>query len=380
MPTESSRGRLMIHPSKVAALALKETHQILRDPSVFLIAFALPIVLLLLFASAVSLDIKKVPLGLTMSTESSKSQQLAAAFSGSHAFLTHAERDPVKIQEALVAGKIRGMVRIPEDFDQRLSREGRLPLIEITADGTQPNTANFVAAYANGVFTNWLSGQPQGAMGGIELRPRYRYNPATQSHQFLIPGAIAVVMTIIGTLLTALVIAREWERGTMEAIFSTPASVTDILLGKLIPYFVLGLAATLVATLLAVGVFDVPLRGSLLWLMLSAGAFLIPALGQGLLISTLAKNQFIASQAALFSGFLPAFLLSGFLYQISSMPWPLRALTHIIPAKYFVDCLQTVFLAGDVWSVFLPNMAAMLTIGLIFFLWVHAKTRKSLDA
>ena len=180
-------------------------------------------------------------------------------------------------------------------------------------------------------------------------------------------------------LLTALVIAREWERGTMEAVFSTPASVTDIVIGKLIPYFFLGLAATFVAATLAIYVFDVPLRGSWLALVLSASCFLFPALGQGLLISTVSKNQFIASQFALFSGFLPAFLLSGFLYQIHSMPWPLRLLTHVIPARYFVDSLQTVFLAGDLWSVFLPNMGAMLTIGCVFFFLVHRKTTKSLD-
>lgn len=369
----------MIHLAKIRALALKETYQILRDPSVFLIAFALPIVLLLLFASAVSLDLRRVPLGIMLETESASGHSLAAAFSGSRYFETLPDHSRTALANELVAGRLRGYVIVPTDLDRRLSSEGRLPLIEIIADGTQPNTANFVASYAQGVFSNWLSEHPGTQGGGAEINPHYRYNTEIQSHQFLIPGAIAVVMTIIGTLLTALVIAREWERGTMEAIFSTPASVSDILIGKLVPYFVLGLAATIVATLLAVYAFEVPLRGSWFAVLLSSSAFLIPALGQGLLISTLAKNQFIASQAALFSGFLPAFLLSGFLYQISSMPWPLRSLTHVIPAKYFVDCLQTVFLAGDIWSVFLPNIGAMLLIGAVFFGLVHAKTRKTLD-
>lgn len=165
----------------------------------------------------------------------------------------------------------------------------------------------------------------------------------------------------------------------MEAILSTPAGIAEIILGKLIPYFVLGLLATIVATLLAIHVFGVSLTGSWLALTLTASAFLVPALGQGLLISTASRNQFIASQVALFSGFLPAFLLSGFLYQISAMPLPIRLLSAVIPARYFVDALQTIFLTGDVWPVLWPDIGAMLLVGAVFFLLVRAKTRRSLD-
>lgn len=368
-----------IDVSRIRALAIKETFQIIRDPSVFLIAFMLPVVLLFLFAYAVSLDIRKVPLGVVLHSDSPKAQSLAAAFSGSRYFRVHPARNRDEPERYLTAGTLRGFVIIPEDFDQRAASQDA-PLIQIITDGTQPNTANFVASYAQGAFLNWLMENASPVVAaGADVIPRFRYNPEVESRQFLIPGAIAVVMTIIGTLLTALVIAREWERGTMEAIFSTPASVTDILIGKLIPYFFLGLAATVVATLLANLIFEVPFRGSWFALILSSSAFLIPALGQGLLISTISKNQFIASQVALFSGFLPAFLLSGCLYQISSMPWPLRLLTHVIPAKYFVDSLQTIFLAGDIWNVIIPNAGAMLVIGMVFFALVHLKTRKSLD-
>lgn len=369
----------MIHRTKIKALALKEARQILRDPSVFMIAFLLPVVLLFLFAYAVSLDLKKVPVGLVLESQSGKAEALAAAFSGSNSFIVHPARKPQDVMDELVAGRIRGYVVIPQDFDQRLNSGELTTAIQVITDGTQPNTASFVANYAQGVFASWVEHLSLEPPTGPQLVPRYRFNPEIESHRFLIPGAIAVVMTIIGTLLTALVIAREWERGTMEAIFSTPASVTDILIGKLIPYFILGLGATIVATLLAIHVFDVPMRGSWPALLLTTSAFLFPALGQGLLISTASKNQFIASQVALFSGFLPAFLLSGFLYQISSMPLPLRILTHVIPAKYFVDTLQTIFLAGDIWDVFLPDIGAMMLIGLVFFLLIHRKTRKSLD-
>ena len=184
---------------------------------------------------------------------------------------------------------------------------------------------------------------------------------------------------MIGTLLTALVVAREWERGTMEAVMSTPASILEILAGKLVPYFGLGLIATLGCSAAAVFLFDVPLRGSVLALLLLSCAFLVPALGQGLLISAIAKNQFIAAEAALISAFLPALLLSGFIFEIDSMPAVIRWFTHVVPARYFVASLQTVFLAGDVWSQLAPSMLAMLAIGAVFFTITALKSRKSLD-
>jgi ABC-2 type transport system permease protein len=187
-------------------------------------------------------------------------------------------------------------------------------------------------------------------------------------------------MSIIGTMLTALVVAREWERGTMEAVLSTPASVAEILVGKLLPYFVLGMLATLAATALAVFVFDAPLRGSLVALLLLSAVFMVPALGQGLLISSLARNQFLAAQIALFSGFLPAFMLSGFLFEIDAMPAAIQALTWLIPARYFVSSLKTVFLAGDIWAVLAPNLLAMVVIGVLFFVLAQRATRKNLEA
>src|SRR5690606_24857753 len=213
----------------------------------------------------------------------------------------------------------------------------------------------------------------------IMLEPRYWFNPELESRRALIPGAIAIVMTIIGTMLTALVVAREWERGTMEAVLSTPASVAEILIGKLLPYFVLGMLSTLGAAALAVFVFGVPMRGSLAALLLLSAVFMVPALGQGLLISSLTRNQFLAAQIALFSGFLPAFMLSGFLFEIESMPGPIRALTAVIPARYFVSSLTTVFLVGDVWPVFLPDLLAMGGIGVLFFVLARRATRKNLE-
>lgn len=375
----SAHTSLLAHINTVRALAIKETWQILRDPAVYLIAFFLPVVLLFLFAYAVSLDLRRVPVGVVLAAEGERAESLAAAFAGSRYFEVHPARNPGDIEDELIAGRLYGMAVIPADFQQRLAARRPQAVMQIITDGTQPNTANFVANYAQGVFSGWMAAQQTQPPTGAQLIPRFWYNPEIESRKSLIPGAIAIVMTIIGTLLTALVIAREWERGTMEAILSTPASVVEIILGKLIPYFMLGLLATILATVLAINVFAVPLSGSWAALTLTASAFLVPALGQGLLISTTARNQFIAAQIALFSGFLPAFLLSGFLYQISAMPLPIRILSSIIPARYFVDALQTLFLTGTVWSVLLPDIAAMLLIGTVFFVLVRAKTHKTLD-
>jgi len=368
-----------INLRRLLAIARKETYQIFRDPSTLLVAFVLPIVLLFLFAYAVSLDTRNVRIGVVLESDSESAQSLAAAFSGSRYFSVTPARDRREVEPLVIAGKLRGYVVIPQDFASRLQRGQTNTLVQIITDGTQPNTATFVANYAKGVVSNWAATQLPGSSPAINIQPRFWFNPEMESRRALIPGALSIIMTIIGTLLTALVVAREWERGTMEGIFSTPATVLEILLGKLLPYFCLGLAAISVSALLAVGVFGVPLRGSVLTLLLLASVFLIPALGQGLLISTIARNQFIAAQLALISGFLPAFLLSGFLFEIRSMPRVIQIITYVVPARYFNAGLQTVFLAGDVWPLLLPSMGAMLLIGAVLFVLVVRKTRKSLE-
>ncbi|ODT82856.1 MAG: hypothetical protein ABS69_04860 [Nitrosomonadales bacterium SCN 54-20] len=365
---------------RLRALVYKESLQALRDPSTLLIAFVLPVVLLFLFAYAVSLDAKHVRVGVVLESEGASAQTLAAAFSATDYLDARFVHDRREVADMLVSGELRGYVVIPQDFEQRMALRGGEPLVQIITDGSYPNTANYVENYSRGIVQSWRTGFDVGAPPlTIMLEPRYWFNAELESRRALVPGAIAIVMTIIGTMLTALVVAREWERGTMEAVLSTPASVTEILIGKLLPYFVLGMLSTLGAAALAVYVFDVPLRGSLAALMLLSATFMVPALGQGLLISSLARNQFLAAQIALFSGFLPAFMLSGFLFEINAMPAPIRALTWLIPARYFVESLKTVFLAGDIWAVFMLNLLAMAAIGALFFVLAKRVTRKNLE-
>lgn len=379
--TNQARASRRFDQRRLLALVRKESLQAIRDPSTILIAFVLPVVLLFLFAYAVSLDVREVRIGVVLESDGAAAQSLAAAFAGTRYLKVTPARDRREVAEQVVSGTLRGFVVIPQDFERRLASQLPQPLVQVITDGSQPNTANFVANYAQGVVQTWAAGRSVSVpVAAIQLEPRYWFNAELESRRALVPGAIAIVMTIIGTMLTALVVAREWERGTMEAVLSTPASVIEILIGKLLPYFALGMIATLASAALAVFVFDVPLRGSLLALLTLSAVFLIPALGQGLLISAITRNQFLASQLALFSGFLPSFLLSGFLFEIDAMPLPIQAITYLIPARYFVSSLQTVFLAGDVWSVFIPNLAAMAAIGVLFFVIAKLKTRKNLEA
>lgn len=365
---------------RLRALVYKESLQAVRDPSTLLIAFVLPVMLLFLFAYAVSLDAKRIRIGIVLESQGASAQALAAAFSATDYLHTQFVHDRREVADKLVSGELRGYVVIPQDFERRLTLGDNEPLVQVITDGSYPNTANYVENYARGVVLSWRMEQGGGIPpAAVVLEPRYWFNTELESRRALVPGAIAIIMTIIGTMLTALVVAREWERGTMEAVLSTPASVTEILIGKLLPYFLLGILSTLGTAALAVYIFNVPLRGSLLALMLLSATFMVPALGQGLLISSLARNQFLAAQIALFSGFLPAFMLSGFLFEIDAMPPLIRTLTLLVPARYFVQSLKTVFLAGDIWVVFLPNLLAMAVIGTLFFILAKRVTRKNLE-
>jgi ABC-2 type transport system permease protein len=367
----------------LTAIMRKESLQILRDPSSILIAFVLPAVLLFLFAYAVSLDLKDVRIAVVDTSDSAAGRSLASAFGATNTFIVTPMRSRQEATQAMIANEQRGVIIIPADVERRLQllNDPLLaePLIQVLPDSTQPNTANFIAAYTENIVMQWLAERGVTQTSKIQIEPRVWFNPEVRSALFLVPGAIAIIMTMIGTLLTSMVFVREWERGTMEALLSTPVTLTEILFGKLLPYFLLGLAATTITALLAIFVFGVPLRGSWLTLLCLSAVFLIPALGQGLLISVVAKNQFVAAQMAVFSGFLPSLILSGFLFEIASMPLPLQIISAVIPARYFVASLKTVFLTGDVWALMLPCILAMLLIGTFFFTMARKKMRRSLE-
>ncbi len=368
---------------RLKALIKKEFHQIVRDPSSVMIAFILPLILLFLFGYGVSLDANRIDIGIVMQDNSPQVQSLIRAFENTSFLNAQVERDRREIEKQLVAGKLRGMVVIPTDFTRRLINPDDTAKLQVIADGSEPNTANFVQNYIRQTWVNWLlqSGLSEAMLTvdeRVSIQPRFWFNPELESSHFLLSGSIAIIMTLIGTLLTSLVISREWERGTMEAMMATPVNIIEIILGKLIPYFVLGMSSMVICTIISIVVFGVPFRGSFITLAAVSAIFLITALQQGLLISTVAKNQFLASQMAFISGFLPAFILSGFVFEIKSMPAFVQAITYIVPAKYFVSCLQTLFLAGDIYSVIIPNVIGIMILGSVLFIVITRKTRKRL--
>jgi ABC-2 type transport system permease protein len=363
---------------RLATLVRKESLQVVRDPSSILIAFVLPAVLLFLFGYGVSLDTARTRVGLVIESQTPLTQDLAASFQASRYFEVSVGRDRRDFEEALVLGRVRGLIVVPATFTSDFAAR-KSPTIQIIVDGSDPNTANFVQNYTQGVVSNWaaLRGAEIAAYPPpVTVEQRFWFNAELKSRNFLVPGSIAIVMTLVGTLLTSLVVAREWERGTMEAIMAAPVTATELLAGKILPYFLLGLTSMTLCVALAVLLFGVPFRGSLLALYALSASFLVPALGQGLLISAATKNQFLASQVALISAFLPAFLLSGFLFEISSMPTVIQWVTMIVPARYLIPSLQTVFLAGDIWPMFLRDIAIMLLIGAVLFLLAARSTRK----
>ena len=376
----------MNHPPislrRLRSLIWKEALQIISDPSSILIAFVLPVVLLFLFGYAVSLDITRLKIGVVLEERTAESDSLLAALRDSKYFDVKESFDQRGLERDLVSGRIRGIVIIPINFSRRMVWENDESQVQVIADGSEPNTANFVQNYVRAAIATWS--QRRAMETGTEMpsligeESRVWFNPSLESKNYLVPGSIAIVLTLIGTLLTALVVAREWERGTMEALMATPVRIQELVLGKLIPYFCLGLGSMAFCTLAAVGIFRVPLRGSLLSLGLITSAFLVGGLGIGLLVSTLSKSQFVASQIALVLGFLPALQLSGFLFEISSTPLPIQGLTYLFPARYLVQALQTIFLAGDIPSLLWTNGLVLAGFAALFFFLTARVTRKRL--
>ena len=367
---------------RLRALIRKDFLQILRDPSSIAIAFLLPVTLLLLFGYGISLDAEHVPIALVVEEPTAETAGLTGAFQLSRYFRPITVRGMHEAEQALRERRVDAIVHLRRGFAGDLAG-GRGASIQVIVNGVDANSARQISGYVTGVWAKWLEQRArtrgERILPVVRIEQRVWFNSELRSRDFLVPGLIAVIMTLIGALLTALVMAREWERGTMEALMVTPVTMREILLGKLIPYFILGTGGMALSVGMAVWLFDVPLRGSLVVLFGASSLFLLVALGMGLLISVTAKNQFVAGQVAIIVTFLPAFILSGFIFDINSMPWFVGAITHLIAARYFVSILQTVFLAGNIWPVILPNALALLVMAIIFLGLSRLKSVKRLD-
>lgn len=366
---------------RAAAIRAKEWAQIWLDPSTFGLVVLMPLILMFLFGSAVTLDVHGTRTGLIDLDRTSASRDLAATLSNNSYFRIAEQNSVAEAEPQLRSGALRGFVVIPDGFERDLA-SGTAPAVQLVTDGSQVNTATLLAANLRGTLRNWTEArarqQDQAFVPPLSLIARYTYNPELESRYMLVPGAIGIVMAMIGSLLTALIMAREYERGTMEGLLSTPISIPALVLSKLLPYYVLGLASTAICVAVAVLGYGLPFRGSFLALFLVSSAFLAAVLGQGLLISAGTKNQFVSTQFALLSGFLPSLLLSGFLFEIDSMPTAIQWLTYIVPARYLIPPLQSVFLVGDIWSMFLPNILALMGFGAFFFLRVTRAIKRQI--
>jgi ABC-2 type transport system permease protein len=306
---------------------------------------------------------------------------LAASFQLSHYFDVQLMTSMARAEQLMLGRKVDGIIRIRPDFSRTLSL-GNAD-VQVLVHGVDANYARIVQGYAQGAIGQWAARRAaQGfkvAGGPVNMQNRMWFNEANESRYFLVPGLIVLIMTLIGALLTALVMAREWERGTLEALFVTPVRTDEILLGKTVPYFVLGLIGLVLCLLAAKFLFRVPFRGSLTVLTGASMLYLLVALAIGLLISSAVKSQFVASQITILVTFLPAVMLSGFLFDLSSMPAAVRIVTYLLPARYYVALLQTIFLAGDIWPVILPDVIVLAVMATTLLLLTKRATRKSLE-
>lgn len=366
----------------LTALITKEFHQIVRDPSSIIIAFVMPLMLLIIYMYGVNLDTVKIAMGMKVDDPSQQVTTLVDSFKNSKFITPYVYNNPQKMYDDLTGSKLRGLVIIPNDFSSKLDRN-ETASIQVIADGSEVNLANYVQNYSNTIVSQWLNYTSKYAKkippSLINVDARFWYNQEINSHYFVLPGSLSITMTLIGILLTALVVAREWERGTMEAILTTKVSKIQLVLGKYIPYFILGMMSMSFSVFMCIVVFAIPFRGNLLVLFIFSGLFLYTALGQGLLISTILKNQFTASQAALVAGFLPSLMLSGLVFPISSMPIPIQWLSSIVPSRYLVACIQSEFMAGTVPEIVIPNCIFLGVLGTILFIAVYKKTQMRLE-
>ena len=367
---------------RVSALIRKETLQVTRDPSSLVVAFVLPALLLFLFGFGISFDASRVKIGLVIEEPTPDTSDFLVSLSNTPYFDVSRGTDRRAFIDPLSAGRINAIVVLSGDFSERLAR-GDTAGIQVITDGSDPNTAGLATGYVQGAWSIWQAqrgiGRSASVRGQVSVDSRFWFNPELESRRFLVPGSMSLIMMMIGSLLTALVVSREWERGTMEALLATPVGTLEFMIGKLVPNFVLGLCAMAVCVLAAIFVFHIPLRGSLLSLTGFTAAFLAVALGIGLLISTVARTQFLASQMAMLIAFLPGLYLSGFLFEVASMPPILRAIAVIIPAGYYVRGLNTIFLAGDIAAVLVPATLVLLFMSAVLFTLTALKTRQRLD-
>lgn len=368
--------------SRFIALVRKETRQMLRDRSNLAVGLLLPAVLILLFGYGLSFDVTDAPVAVVMEDKSPVAHSVVAGFNGSD-YLAPVWVDSMPEAERLIrAADVIAIVRVPVDFSRRLAAGNAQ--IQLMLNGADSSTASVLEGYVNGAIAIWAqhqldrSGAPS-SNANVEIIQRMWFNEASTSTWYLVPGLIALVMTLIGAFLTSLLIAREWERGTLESLFVTPVRPLEIVLAKLVPYLVIGAIDLVLCLLAAKFLFQVPMRGSLWAILLASMLYLAVSLLLGLFISGKTRNQFQASQVALLVSFMPALMLSGFVFDLRNVPAVVQVISHLLPATHFMQLIKTLFLAGDNWSMLLRDCSILLLYAVLLTFAVHRTLRKKLD-
>ncbi len=343
--------------ARLWAIARKEAIQLRRDARSLGLAFVLPVIMLILFGYAITTDVEHITTAIVDRDHTPESRALTSAFSESNYFMVkYAPQTDLGVEELIDLAKVRVVIVIPERFSVDL-KSGRAAPVELLLDGSDAKTANVARGYADAIARTYSQNatiMPRRGPAPVVAEGRVWYNETLDSASMIVPGLIAVIMSIISAMLTSLTVSREWERGTMEQLAATPVSRTEVILGKLVPYLVIGLIDVAIAVILGVFVFGVPFRGNLLTFALGTTVFLVGVLGLGTLLSTGLKSQLLASQAAIFATYLPALLFSGFMYTISNMPVALQWISRVIPARYYVSFTRGVFLKGNGLDVLWP--------------------------
>jgi ABC-2 type transport system permease protein len=367
---------------RFTALLRKEVRQLLRDSSNLAVGLLLPGVLILLFGYGLSFDVTNAPVAVAMEDSSPTARDVLAGLGGSPYLAPLWVDSMAEAERQMRAGTVNAIVRVPADFSRQLAAgQARIQLI---LNGADSNTANAVNGYVGGAVATWLQHRADRAGGktagrGVVVEQRTWFNEAGDSTWYLVPGLVVLIMTLTGAFLTSMLIAREWERGTLEALFVTPVRPLELVLAKLLPYFVLGAIDLAMCLLAARFLFHVPMRGSLFVIVASSLLYLVVALALGLFISGTTRNQFQASQVALLASFMPALMLSGFVFDLRNVPLVIQVVSQLLPATHFMGLIKTLFLAGDNWSLVLKAGVILALYAAVLIFFTRRTLRKKLD-
>lgn len=362
---------------RLNTLIVKERKQLIRDPFNMIVGILLPIVLLLIFGYGMSVDIKNIRLAIVEPEESEMSSEIAARFESSNFFITRVYRNTKEAVRAVETHESDACLFIPQDLPKKIT-SGSVSFLIVT-NASNPSQAMLKENYIRSVISSAFTPDRKTVMKLVTMKPRMWFNESNDSRYFMIPGVIVIIMSLIGTMLTAMLMAKEYEHGNLESMFVTPMTSLEILIAKAVNNFVLGMIGLAMSLAAAYWLFDIPIRGSLWVVFLGCGVYLIMALCFGLLLSSITKNQFVASEMTMVFTFMPALLLSGFIYEIENQPIVIQYITYLVPARYFVDFLQTSFLVGNVWPNIFRNMGILSVFALVMMILAIWKNPKSLE-